>query len=69
MNCHRPSCNRKKRMRHLSTAAPKLDTRPEAELLVGCARLLLDADHADHAARLRTVLQHDLDWAYLIELA
>jgi hypothetical protein len=37
--------------------------RPEAELLLCCARTNVDARYA---LRLRTLLQNKLDWAYLI---
>lgn len=39
---------------------------PEVELLLCCARTCLDTDSA---ARLRTVLQHSLDWPWLLHSA
>lgn len=41
-------------------------TRPEVELLLCCARTYLAPETA---ARIRTLLQEDIDWAYLIQKA
>jgi Uncharacterised nucleotidyltransferase len=40
--------------------------RSEAELLICCARTCLDTDTAE---RIRALIQHDLDWAYLLRTA
>lgn len=40
--------------------------RPEAELLLCCARTCMDAERAE---QIRTLLQGDINWAYLIRLA
>src|SRR5947209_17472768 len=44
--------------------APAL--RPEAELLLYCARTCMDAERAE---RIRALLQGDIDWEYLIRMA
>ena len=40
--------------------------RPEAELLLCCARTRMDSEKA---ARIRVLLQHDIDWEYLFRTA
>jgi hypothetical protein len=50
----------------LSTKAPTADTRSEVELLFCCARTHIDSEIAE---RIRTLLQQDIDWAYLIQTA
>jgi hypothetical protein len=45
---------------------PAIRRRPEAELLLCCARSRLDAPHAE---QLRRLLGHDLAWPYLLRLA
>jgi len=50
----------------LSTKAPTAATRPEIELLFCCARTHIDSEIAE---RIRTLLQQDIDWAYLIQTA
>jgi hypothetical protein len=46
--------------------SPPPDSRPEDELLLGCARTGIDAQGA---ARIRSLLQRELDWSYLIRAA
>jgi hypothetical protein len=46
--------------------ALKADTRPEVELLLCCARTCIDSEIAE---RIRTLLQQDIDWAYLLQIA
>jgi hypothetical protein len=43
-----------------------VSTRPEAELLLCCARTCMDSERAE---RIRTLLRADIDWAYLLETA
>lgn len=50
----------------LSTKAPTAATRSEVELLFCCARTHIDSEIAE---RIRTLLQQDIDWAYLIQAA
>ena len=50
----------------LSTKAPTAATRSEIELLFCCARTHTDSETAK---RIRTLLQQDIDWAYLIQTA
>jgi hypothetical protein len=50
----------------LSTKAPTLCDRPEVELLLCCARTHIDSETAE---RIETLLQQDIDWAYLIQTA
>ena len=50
----------------LSTKAPTVSDRPEVELLLCCARTRIEPKTA---ARIRTLLQQDIDWAYLIQTA
>jgi hypothetical protein len=50
----------------LSTKAPTLCDRPEVELLLCCARTHIEPKTA---ARIRTLLEQDIDWAYLIQTA
>ena len=46
---------------------PHVDaTRPEIEILLGCARSRLDRQHA---ARIARVLERDIDWTYLVRTA
>ncbi len=40
--------------------------RPEVELFLCCARVGIDSERAE---RIRTLLQHDLDWSYVIDNA
>lgn len=40
--------------------------RPEAELLVACARTCMDSENAE---RVRRLLREDLDWAFLVHMA
>jgi Uncharacterised nucleotidyltransferase len=47
-------------------AARAGDIRPEAQLLLSCARAQMDADTA---ARVRTLLQGDFDWPYVLRTA
>lgn len=49
-----------------STKAPTTATRSEVELLLCCARTHIDSEIAE---RIRTLLQQDIDWAYLIQTA
>jgi Uncharacterised nucleotidyltransferase len=51
-------------MTNLHTPAAVL--RPEAELLLCCARTRTDSEKA---ARIRVLLQHDIDWGYLFRTA
>ncbi|MFQ5849219.1 MAG: nucleotidyltransferase family protein [Candidatus Binatia bacterium] len=46
--------------------APVAGIRPEADLLLCCARTWMDSEKA---ACIRALLQHDLDWAYLLRTA
>jgi hypothetical protein len=50
----------------LSTKAPTAATRSEVELLFCCTRTHIDSEIAE---RIRTLLQQDIDWAYLIQTA
>jgi len=50
----------------LSTKAPTAATRSEVELLFCCARTHINSEIAE---RIRTLLQQDIDWAYLIQTA
>ena len=50
----------------LSTKAPTLCDHPEVELLLCCARTHIEPKTA---ARIRTLLQQDINWAYLIQTA
>jgi len=50
----------------LSTKAPTVSDRPEVELLLCCARTRIEPKTA---ARIRTLLQEDIDWTYLIQTA
>jgi hypothetical protein len=50
----------------LSTKTPTVSDRPEVELLLCCARTHIDPETAE---RIRTLLQQDIDWAYLIQTA
>lgn len=43
-----------------------VSTRPEAELLLCCARTCMDSERAE---RIRTLLRADIDWAYLLQTA
>jgi hypothetical protein len=49
-----------------STKAPTAGTRPEIELLLCCTQTHIDSEIAE---RIRTLLQQDIDWAYLIQTA
>jgi hypothetical protein len=49
-----------------STKAPTAATRSEVELLFCCARTHIDSEIAE---RIRTLLQQDIDWAYLMQTA
>jgi hypothetical protein len=49
-----------------SAKAPMTATRPEVELLLCFARTRIDAKTSE---RIRTLLQEDIDWAYLIQTA
>jgi hypothetical protein len=49
-----------------SVAVPVAETRPEIQLLLCCARTSVDAERAQ---RLRTLLQGDLDWVFVLETA
>jgi len=49
-----------------STKAPTAATRSEVELLFCCTRTHIDSEIAE---RIRTLLQQDIDWAYLIQTA
>ena len=56
-------------MRTLPTAydkAPAADTRPEAELLLCCARTCMDSARAE---RIKALLREAIDWAYLLRTA
>ena len=46
--------------------SPTATLRPEAELLLCCARTRMDSETA---ARIRVLLQHDIDWEYLFRTA
>jgi hypothetical protein len=50
----------------LSTKASTVSDRPEVELLLCCARTRIEPKTA---ARIRTLLQEDIDWTYLIQTA
>ena len=50
----------------ISAKLPVTGTRLENELLICCARTCLDSKNAE---RLKTLLQEDIDWKYLIEIA
>ena len=50
--------------KNLNTPAAAL--RPEAELLLCCARNRMDSETA---ARIRVLVQHDIDWEYLFRTA
>lgn len=45
---------------------PVADMRPEVELLLCCARTCIDSETAE---RIKTLLQEDIDWDYLIRTA
>jgi len=49
-----------------STKAPTAATRSEVELLFCCTRTHIDSEIAE---RIRTLLQQNIDWAYLIQTA
>ena len=49
-----------------SNSAPASSQRPEHELLLCCARTVLDAEHL---SRFRTLVRQHVDWAYLTDLA
>ncbi len=49
-----------------SNIATATDMRPEAELLLCCARTAMDAERAE---RIRQLLQEDLNWDYLLQAA
>lgn len=44
----------------------QINTRPEIELLLCCTRTYIDKPKAEH---IRTLLQEDIDWEYLIQIA
>lgn len=50
----------------LSTKALTIGTRPEVDLLLCCARTYIDREIAE---RIKTLLQQDINWAYLIQTA
>lgn len=50
----------------LSAKAPRVGVRPEVELLLCCARTRIDSETAE---RIKTLLQENIDWAYLIQTA
>jgi hypothetical protein len=50
----------------LSTKTPTVSDHPEVELLLCCARTHIGPETA---ARIRTLLQQDINWAYLIQTA
>ncbi len=49
-----------------STVRRCTSTRPEDALLLCCARVCTDAERSE---RIRALLQHDLDWEYLLSMA
>lgn len=49
-----------------SNSAPAASQRPEHELLLCCARTVLDAEHL---SRFRTLVRQRVDWTYLTDLA
>jgi hypothetical protein len=49
-----------------NSGALKMDSRPEIELLLCCARKSIDPERAE---RMRTLLLRGIDWVYLIRLA
>jgi hypothetical protein len=53
-------------MRDAAAHAPVTEVRPEAALLLCCTRTCLEAAHR---VRLCTLLQHDLDWPWLLRSA
>ncbi len=48
------------------SAHPQMRVRPEGELLLCCARTRMDSDTA---ARIRALLEEELDWGYLLRIA
>jgi hypothetical protein len=48
------------------TSTPTATISPEIELLLCCARTNIDSETAEH---IKTLLQENIDWAYLIQIA
>lgn len=55
-----------KTLTQLSVKASATATRPEIQLLLCCTRTCI---HPETASRIKTLLQKDIDWAYLIQTA